>query len=255
MSKAIVVFSGGPDSTAAALWALEQGYEVELLTFQFRNKEQYGELKAAMEVAGLLNLPHTIFDFKSPMQHFGSKVHILMHSGTKTGDHKTDESHRLSFGSGMVLTTASNYAVYNGTFRIIWGATADDAGGGRFDYTQEFCDIIADCVARSIGEPFEIRAPFTTMHKHLVLQHFAGKEKLFARTWSCKMGGRMQSGNCHASIARRVAARLANIDDATEYENREIQWPLTETQFQNPQTISDDDYVRIFASEKHPQFT
>ncbi len=40
--KAIVIFSGGPDSTAAAKYALERGLNVELLTFQFDTDQQYG---------------------------------------------------------------------------------------------------------------------------------------------------------------------------------------------------------------------
>lgn len=79
--KAIVIFSGGPDSTAAALWAMVHGYEVELVTFQFRNEAQYGELGSAMRVAHLLNLPHTIIDYKSPMNVFSTNMHILMHAG------------------------------------------------------------------------------------------------------------------------------------------------------------------------------
>lgn len=42
MEKAVVVFSGGPDSVAAALWAVENDYQPELLTFQFRNKASMG---------------------------------------------------------------------------------------------------------------------------------------------------------------------------------------------------------------------
>ena len=253
--KAVVVFSGGPDSTAAALWAMQAEFDVELLTFQFRNKEQYGELKASYDVASYLGLPHSIFDFRSPMQHFPSHVHPLMHSGTKTGDIDTKESHRLSFGAGMVLSTACNYALYNKIYTVIWGATKDDAGGGRFDYTQEFCNLLAMAVSKSTQEDFAIIAPFSTLHKHQVMQSFVGKEGLFAMTWSCKMGGLVQSGNCHASIARRVAARIAGVRDMTVYDTKDIDWPLSEDKLADISKISEDELVHIFQSEKAPQFT
>ena len=79
-NKAIVVFSGGPDSTAAALWAQQSGYDVELVTFQFRNAEQYGELKASFKVAEIMGLKHTIFDFRSPMQHFSTSSHAFRYA-------------------------------------------------------------------------------------------------------------------------------------------------------------------------------
>src|SRR5205085_8353760 len=116
---AIVVFSGGPDSTAAVLWALAEGYQIELLTFQFKNKEQYGELRSAMKVAELLKVPHTVFDFKSPMQHFRPDVHILMHAGTPAGNTASTKSHLMAFGPGMILETASYYALYFGVYTVI----------------------------------------------------------------------------------------------------------------------------------------
>src|SRR5438132_14429035 len=113
MAQAIVVFSGGPDSLAAALWAQQQEYELWLLTFEFKLAGQYGEIAAAIILAKMLKLKHDIVDFKSPLLSFAPNVHPLMHAGTETTtDHSQD--HRMEFGAGMILSTACAFAIYNG---------------------------------------------------------------------------------------------------------------------------------------------
>ena len=77
MKNAIVIFSGGPDSTAAAYWAINEGYEVELLTFRFAdNGSQNGELHSAKEVSKELDLQHNFIDFTSPLHQFSSQSRV-----------------------------------------------------------------------------------------------------------------------------------------------------------------------------------
>ncbi len=246
----VVVFSGGPDSTAAALWALEQGLDVHLLTFQFRAEDQYGELYASMKVAESLRLRQTIIDWRSPMDVFSRNVHILMHAGTPPKGADLSKPHRLPFGAGVVLSTAAAFALYRGLPRLVWGATYDDAFGGNIEYTQEFADGIADLVARSHGTEFRIDVPFAKNHKYDVFKYFRGKEDLFAQTWSCKLGSRTQSGKCHACVARRLAAEIVALKDFTTYEATDYVRPLSAEQIANIETLSDDDLVHIFESEK-----
>src|SRR5262250_2901637 len=113
MKNAILVFSGGPDSTAAALWAMTRRFNVQLLSFQFRS-QQYGELFSAMKVAESLRLPHAIIDFKSPMLSFPPILSPLMHAGASSDRKPRSDSRRMLFGAGMVLGTACAYAIESG---------------------------------------------------------------------------------------------------------------------------------------------
>lgn len=251
MEDAVVIFSGGPDSTAAALWAIENNFSAELLTFQFKNKEQYGEIKSAISIASILDLPHTIFDFKSPMQHFKPNAHIMMHAGTVPGDINSSVAHRLPFGTGMMLATAANYAVYNSKNTLVWGATKDDMNSGAFEYSKEFCDSLAELISTASGERVKILMPFIGLHKYeIIKQYFTSRVDLFSLTWSCKVGGSVQSGNCSASIARRVAARIAGIEDKTIYSIDRIEWPLTQQQMISPEKIDDVQMAKISGSPK-----
>ena len=173
MKSAVVVFSGGPDSTAAALWGVAEGFSLKLLTFQFKGDEQNGELLAAMQVAKALALPHSIVDFKAPMSLFRPDVHVLMHADTSQSSDKS-KPHRMEFGAGLILSTAAAYAVYHGYDCVIWGANKDDLVGGRYEYSQKFADAIAGLVSKCTGKDFTIYVPFAKKHKHQVLKCFLG---------------------------------------------------------------------------------
>src|SRR5690348_3274490 len=93
---AVLVFSGGPDSTAAAIWAVSNGFDVSLLTFQFRGADQQGEIFAAQTVARALGLPICIIDFKGPMLAFRSGIHPMMHAGIRDESREGETGHRMA---------------------------------------------------------------------------------------------------------------------------------------------------------------
>jgi 7-cyano-7-deazaguanine synthase len=259
-TKAAAVFSGGPDSTASALWAKEKGYEVELVSYQFHDEKQYGELRSAMKVAEELDMEHTVIDFKAPTNAFGEGAQMFMHAGTDTalqkeeGDehatmtnHKT-EPHLVPFASGMLLSMTASYAIYNNANSVIWGATADD-GSNNVHYRQEFADELAEFVSRKEDYPVEIALPIADQHKYEILETYLGREDLFAETWSCKKPvGDTQCGTCAACVARRVSAEIAGLEDKTIYEEEEYEHPFTDEQLENPSLIDDDELHRIGGS-------
>lgn len=59
--KAIVVFSGGQDSTTCLFWAKEQFKEVEAVTFDYGQRHRL-EIECAMEIAKKVGVKHHILD-------------------------------------------------------------------------------------------------------------------------------------------------------------------------------------------------
>lgn len=59
--KAVVVFSGGQDSTTCLFWALQEFAEVEAVTFDYGQRHST-EIEVAKEIAAELNVKHTILD-------------------------------------------------------------------------------------------------------------------------------------------------------------------------------------------------
>jgi 7-cyano-7-deazaguanine synthase len=159
MQKALLVFSGGPDSTAAAVWGMDNQFSIELLTFKFRSSQQDGELAAAAKISEMLMLSQTNVDWTSPMAIFPHTMYPLMHAGTPK-DHAEDETGSLlPFGAGLILTYAAAFALSKGVNQIIWGATKDDACGNP-DYGTAFSNDLAALITRSVGCDVQIHVPF-----------------------------------------------------------------------------------------------
>ncbi|GLH63475.1 7-cyano-7-deazaguanine synthase QueC [Parageobacillus sp. G301] len=59
--KAIVVFSGGQDSTTCLFWALKQFDKVEAVTFDYGQRHRL-EIEVAASIAKELGVPHTVLD-------------------------------------------------------------------------------------------------------------------------------------------------------------------------------------------------
>ncbi|WP_438503603.1 7-cyano-7-deazaguanine synthase QueC [Ectobacillus ponti] len=59
--KAVVVFSGGQDSTTCLFWALQQFQEVETVTFHYGQRHEL-EIECAAAIAKELGVKHTVLD-------------------------------------------------------------------------------------------------------------------------------------------------------------------------------------------------
>ncbi|MCS0674474.1 7-cyano-7-deazaguanine synthase QueC [Cytobacillus firmus] len=59
--KAIVVFSGGQDSTTCLFWALKNFKEVEVVTFNYNQRHSF-EIECAKNIANELRVKHHILD-------------------------------------------------------------------------------------------------------------------------------------------------------------------------------------------------
>ena len=243
-SQAIVILSGGPDSTAAALWAMAKGYDVALITFQFRGDAQYGEIFSSMRVAAALKLPHRIIDFKSPIDAFTPNMHIMMHAGVKPLGIDKSQPYLMPFGSGTLLSFAASYAIHEGVSAVIWGATADD-GAAHWEYSQDFCSQLSALIGKATGKHIDILVPFSAMHKPEVVTGFAANADLFAKTWSCRTSSRIQCGQCVGCMARRVSADLAGVPDQTIYSSAQFTNPLPQLRSKPLGAYTSNDWLQM----------
>ena len=131
--KALVVLSGGQDSTTCLFWALREGYDVYTLTFDY-NQRHNREIESAMIIAGFASIePYQIERLKlgnilkgtSPLVSDAPLEQYENHQSLPGGLEKTFVPMR----NQLFLTVAANRAFVLGIDTIITGVCQEDFGG------------------------------------------------------------------------------------------------------------------------------
>ncbi len=126
--KALVVFSGGQDSTTCLYWALEHFGQVHTLTFGYGQKHSL-EIECAKEIANRAGVDFRYMD----MSFIGSLgSNSLTDTSIKMDDSKPEGSFPNTFVPGrnlFFLSTAAVYARENGIRHIITGVSQTDFSG------------------------------------------------------------------------------------------------------------------------------
>lgn len=148
--KALVVLSGGQDSTTCLFAAIKEGYEVHTITFDYGQKHRI-ELESAMAVAALAEVPRE----RREVVHLGAG--ILTGTSPLTNpnveleqysDHKSLpgglEKTFVPVRNQLFLTVAANRAYVAGCEVLVTGVCQED-NGGYPDCTQAFIDAFARC--------------------------------------------------------------------------------------------------------------
>lgn len=133
MQKAVVVLSGGQDSTTCLFWAATQGLEVHTLTINYGQRHAR-ELEAAAKVAALAGIPperQEVLDIgpvlrgTSPLVSGAELEQYADHNSLPGGLEKTFVPMR----NQLFLTLAANRAYCLGTNIVITGVCQEDFGG------------------------------------------------------------------------------------------------------------------------------
>ena len=132
-TKAVVVLSGGQDSTTCLFWAIQQGYDVYTVTFDYGQRHAR-ELESAMVIAGMAGIePHKVEVIKlgavlkgtSPLVSNTQLEQYKDHASLPGGLEKTFVPMR----NQMFLTIAANRAFCVGASILITGVCEEDFGG------------------------------------------------------------------------------------------------------------------------------
>ena len=126
--KALVVFSGGQDSTTCLYWALEHFGQVHTLTFGYGQKHSL-EIECAKEIAERAGVDFRYMD----MSFIGSLgANSLTDTSIKMDDSKPEGTFPNTFVPGrnlFFLSTAAVNARENGIRHIITGVSQTDFSG------------------------------------------------------------------------------------------------------------------------------
>lgn len=142
IKKALVVLSGGQDSTTCLFWALAQGAEeIHAVTFDY-NQRHRREIEAAKKVAELAGVAsHEIIELGPVLK--GSSPLVSGNELEQYADHQSLpgglEKTFVPMRNQMFLTIAANRAYVLGCDTLITGVCEEDFGGYP-DCRQSFID-------------------------------------------------------------------------------------------------------------------
>ncbi|WP_337103750.1 7-cyano-7-deazaguanine synthase QueC [Paenibacillus sp. YIM B09110] len=191
--KAVVVFSGGQDSTTCLFWAMERFNEVEAITFDYGQRHKL-ELEVASQIAKDLNVKHHILDM--------SLLNQLAPNALTRDDieieHKEGEL-PTTFVDGrnmLFLTFAAVLAKQIGAAHIVTGVCETDFSGYP-DCRDVFVKSLNVTLNLSMDYPFVIDTPLMWLNKAetwALADELGAFEFVRERTLTCYNG--IPSGGC-----------------------------------------------------------
>ncbi|WP_019177312.1 7-cyano-7-deazaguanine synthase QueC [Methanomassiliicoccus luminyensis] len=225
MTVAVVLLSGGLDSTTTLAYALSKGYDVVALTVSYGQRHSR-ELESAKAVA----------------KHYGLKRHIVMdldlsflRTSALTCPDVEVPLRDSAEGIGddipvtyvparniIMLSLAAGLCETEGGEVIFIGANAIDYSGYpdcRPEFFEAFEKVLRVGTKSGVeGRPIEIKAPILRKSKAEIVKLAKELDAPLHLTWSCYKGGKRACGHCDSCLLRLKGFEEAGYSDPVEYE-------------------------------------
>lgn len=225
MSKALVIFSGGQDSTTCLGWAKNRYSEVVAITYIYGQTHQV-EVKQAEIICHLLGIPIHVFDISFYAQLIES---ALVGNGSMKTTHSQNPALPATFvpnRNGLFILLAHAFAQKIDAEVIITGVCQVDYSGYP-DCREEFINAFGKAVNLGSGREVELLTPLLQLSKAEI---FALAEKegvldlVIAESHTCYQGSNRTNewgrgcGDCAACELRKSGFEeyKANLD-VSEY--------------------------------------
>jgi 7-cyano-7-deazaguanine synthase len=223
MKRAVVLLSGGLDSTTCLAIALSQGYEVSALSFDYGQRSS-SELEAARSIAIAAGVKN----------HHVIPLGIGALRGSALTDHAVMVPEKESAGIPVTYVPARNtvflsYALalaeVSEANAIFIGVNARDYSGYpdcRPEFIHAF-EVMANLATKSAieGSPIKIEVPLIMMSKAEIIQAGTALGVDYALTVSCYQADAhgKACGRCDSCRFRQKGFLEAGLPDPTQYQN------------------------------------
>lgn len=215
-SKAVVVYSGGLDSTVTLYTAL-QYHEVYPISFYYGQRHAR-ELQMAQEVSRLLHLHHELVDI-SNIVNLISNSSLTNPSIEVPEGHYSAENMKLTVvpnRNAIMLSIAFGYAANIGAESVFCGVHAGDHAIYP-DCRPEFIYMFNQMEDTALEREVRLIVPFILSSKADIVTAGSELQVPFSLTYSCYKGGEQHCGRCGTCVERREAFHLAGVKDPTVY--------------------------------------
>lgn len=223
MSKAVILLSGGLDSTTALAIAKEQNYDCYALSFDYGQKQR-SELESSISIAKKSNvIEHRIM--KISLSDIGGSA--LTDKAIDVPKHVESDEIPITYvpaRNTIFLSFALAWAEVVNSQTIFIGVNALDYSGYpdcRPEFIEAFETMANLATKQSVeGNRIQIRTPLINMTKAEIITKGLSLGVDYSETTSCYDANALGEacGECDACVLRKNGFSNANVVDQTRYQ-------------------------------------
>ena len=221
--KALVLFSGGLDSSTCLALAIEKYGKENVIALSISYGQKHSkEINAARAVAEYYGTELISLDLAPIFE--GSDCALL--EGSDQAIPKGDYANQLlssdgkpvstyvPFRNGLFLSCAASVALSRGCGVIYYGVHSDDAAGSAYpDCSSDFNNHMSKAISIGSAQQLKVVAPFVDRTKADVVAQGLRLGVPYELTWSCYEGNDKPCGCCGTCIDRAKAFAANGVKD------------------------------------------
>src|SRR3954465_14079640 len=209
---AVVLLSGGQDSTTCPPWALARFAAVEAVTIDYGQRHRV-ELDAAAAIARAVGVPQRVI----PCDSFAALGGNALTGGIAVSANPGAGGLPNTFVPGrnlVFLTLAAAYGWQRGITELVTGVCQTDYSGYP-DCRADTMTALQESLRRGMDAPFTIRTPLMHLTKAetVTMLRNLGRLELLKLSHTCYEGQRPPCGRCPACVLRAKGFAEAGVAD------------------------------------------
>ncbi len=216
-NQAVLVFSGGMDSTTLLYSFLAKNFQIKALGVDY-GQRHVKELNAARAICEKVEVEFQVADL--------SRLRPLLAGSSLTNTvlevpegHYTDERMRITMVPNrnmLMLSAAIAWAISSNFNNVAYAAHAGDYSIYP-DCRPGFINALARAAKLCHYHPIRVLRPFIRKTKTEIARIGYDLGVPFSLTWSCYKGQKLHCGRCGTCTERAEAFVLAGLPDPTNY--------------------------------------
>ena len=222
MTKAVVLLSGGLDSTTTLAMALADGCEVTAISFRYGQRHTR-ELRSAEDVCKHYGVDHVVIDLN--LSSFRSALTREELDVPMDREGELDQQIPITYVPArniIFMSIAAGLCESVDADRIYIGANVVDYSGYpdcRPEFFEAFQEMINKGTKAGVeGRPIRIMTPILDMSKADIVRKGKELDAPLHLTWSCYNGGDLACGHCDSCRLRLKGFEEAGYRDEIGYE-------------------------------------
>ena len=225
--RAVVLLSGGLDSTTTLAQAIADGFEPTAISFRYGQRHTK-ELVSAENVCKYYGVSHVVIDLN--LSSFRSALTREDIDVPMDREGKLDEEIPITYVPArniVFLSIAAGLAESIDAGCVYIGANAVDYSGypdDRPDFFKAYEEMLAKGTKAGVeGHPVRIETPLLYLSKADIVRLGKKLGAPLELTWSCYNGGEKACGHCDSCRLRLEGFKKAGFKDEIPYEDGVVQ--------------------------------